>query len=234
MKIGSFLRNTLEVTVPDINHLGTGKFLSPLKEKIILVALAIFASISLAYCMIRYLNSQRTPSEKAFDFVLKKQYDKAKIEYKKALKESPADIGVLRAYAQSCEWHGQDLRKAGKAEEAAKQFFKAEKQYKKILEVAPNNFHVSQNCGEALYAQGKYDEAAAQFEKTFAINTFPARLFVYHAAALAKAGKVDDAKAKLDQAFENFDDPKVKEKVTLYLQELNEKGIFEVPTGLFI
>lgn len=112
-------------------------------------------------------------------------------------------------------WYGKARYAQGNYEDAATQFEKA-------LSLDSKNSKFIFEYGKTFYALGKYQEAIAEFEKV------PNSHYFYHAAALAKLGKVEDAKASLNKILDSTDNPKIKDEAGLYLKALNEKGTFEI------
>ncbi len=78
-------------------------------------------------------------------------------------------IGLLLCFLLLCsgiraQEEKKYLRDGNKAYEAGK-YKEAEDQYKKSVEVKPDNLKGAFNLGDAYYKQGKYKEAAAKFEE---------------------------------------------------------------------
>lgn len=116
----------------------------------------------------------------------RKEYVKAMVEAEKAIALDPnyANAHILLATL---------LYYAGRAEESVERI-------KKAMRLNPHHpFNYTFHLGQAYYTLKRYDDAVATFKKGLESNPASERLHVWLAAALAKAGRMDDAAWEADQ-----------------------------------
>src|SRR6202044_477098 len=103
----------------------------------------------------------------------------------------------IAAHNQAVEFNnrGLELYKAGKIDEAIKQFRQA-------LAVDPNFPEADSNLGLALDAKGEVDEAIADFNKALALKPTDAITESNLGLALFHKGKLDDSLAAYRKALE--------------------------------
>jgi len=103
----------------------------------------------------------------------------------------------------------------------------AEEDYKKVLQLDPRNASAHSNLGLAYYMEGKFADAAGQFE-----TALRAKPDLWNIAALcglseAKAGRNSEATARLDEAFAHLEEPSLRIAVAKQLFSLRfESGDF--------
>ncbi len=80
------------------------------------------------------------------------------------------------------------------------QYNEAISEWKKALELSPEDAKVHNNFGAALAKQGRIDEAIPHFEKALAANPNSAQLHYNLGRSLATKGKLDEAIPHFEQA----------------------------------
>jgi tetratricopeptide (TPR) repeat protein len=125
---------------------------------------------------------------KVSKLITAEEYDKAVIILQDYLKEHP---DVAWAYGL---W-GECLRKQNSFEQAIEQ-------YKKAIEIAPEDFIAYGAWGVCLVQQKKYDEAIDKFKKVIELVPFDYRAFGAWGNCLREQGRYDEAINKFKQALE--------------------------------
>jgi len=125
--------------------------------------------------------------EVALNLTEEGQYEKAIVEWKKALPMSPDDAKANNNF-------GVALAGAGAFDEAIAR-------YQKALLVHPESAQVHNNMGRALTAEGKLDEAIAQYQEAMAANPDSAEVHNNLGFALLRKGGLDEAVAHFERAL---------------------------------
>ncbi len=89
-------------------------------------------------------------------------------------------LGIFMTYSLWAQQERKFIRKGNQAYEK-KEYNKADIQYRKALEKNNNSFEAKFNIGDALYKQGKYEEATQQFQSiTSLAKTKEEKAKIYH------------------------------------------------------
>ena len=116
------------------------------------------------------------------------------------------ELPIEQALLQGVEAH-----KAGKVQEA-------DRYYTAILKANPNHPDANHNMGVLAVGIGKVEEALPFFQKALEANPSIEQFWLSYIDALIKIGRMDEAKAAIDEAKEN----KIKDDVlNKLLQKIN-------------
>jgi len=102
------------------------------------------------------------------------------------------------AVAQSID----QLIEQGTAAQAADNYAQAELIWHRVIEIDPKNAIAYYNLGNALYKQGKLEEAIAAYHQTIQLNPTLAPAYYNLGIALYKQGKLEEAIAAYRQAIQ--------------------------------
>ena len=122
------------------------------------------------------------------------------------------NLSIKDALLQGVEAH-----KAGKVQEA-------DRYYTAILKANPNHPDANHNMGVLAVGIGKVEEALPFFQKALEANPSIEQFWLSYIDALIKIGRMDEAKAAIDEAKEN----KIKDDVLNKLLQKNLNDIFGI------
>jgi len=114
-----------------------------------------------------------------------------------ATSSSPTGEGPTASPAQEHFRQGNEYSQAGEFEQAAEE-------YRKVLEIEPQNVDAMTNLGVAYYNLGKLDEAVAQYGKALEIAPKDADIHSNLAAAYVQKYQLSKAPEQLDKALAEY------------------------------
>lgn len=132
--------------------------------------------------------TERAHSSLGDAYFRKGLYDKAKLQYKKALEIDPRYV-----YART---------NLGTVYFIKKEYEEAEKEYKKVLKLDSVNIKALNKLGMIYTEQGLLDKAEEQFKRIIEVNPFYLEAYINLGNVYSKMKRLDEAEAQLRKAIE--------------------------------